>query len=87
MPTGVYLRSKPAWNKGVSMKALGKSRPVVAKLTIFCKECGQFAVRFVAHHIKPWISFPELRFVGANGITLCHPCHKIAHSILRLKGL
>ena len=29
----------------------------------------------VAHHIKPWASFPELRYQTKNGITLCHFHH------------
>lgn len=29
-----------------------------------------------AHHIKRWASNPTLRFVLANGITLCRTCHE-----------
>lgn len=31
--------------------------------------------RLEAHHILPWIDFPELRFDINNGITLCHAHH------------
>lgn len=29
-----------------------------------------------AHHIKKWATFPSLRFVLSNGITLCRTCHE-----------
>lgn len=27
------------------------------------------------HHIKTWANYPGMRFVTANGITLCRKCH------------
>jgi len=33
-------------------------------------------VRLEADHIKPFATFPELRFDVANGRTLCAPCHR-----------
>jgi hypothetical protein len=46
-----------------------------------CVECrarnGQGkTVAFHAHHIKPFATFPDLRFSDANGVTLCIPCHR-----------
>tara|TARA_E500000178_G_scaffold307394_1_gene320320 strand:+ start:37 stop:309 length:273 start_codon:yes stop_codon:yes gene_type:complete len=32
-----------------------------------------------AHHIKKWADNPGLRFLVANGITLCHKHHKMIH--------
>lgn len=31
--------------------------------------------RIQVHHIKTWAKYPGLRFVVANGITLCRHCH------------
>lgn len=45
-----------------------------------CQKCGARSksgcyVRIEAHHKKPFATFPELRFVVDNGLTLCKPCH------------
>ena len=31
--------------------------------------------RIQVHHIKTWANYPGMRFVTANGITLCAKCH------------
>lgn len=46
-----------------------------------CVECGYISKGtrpsdIEADHIKPFSSFPELRFVINNGRTLCRECHK-----------
>lgn len=33
----------------------------------------------IAHHIKPFRDFTELRYEIKNGITVCKECHKIMH--------
>ena len=43
-----------------------------------CVNCGS-SDNLEAHHIKPWKTFPELRFEISNGVTLCKECHKLAH--------
>ena len=41
-----------------------------------CQRCGVGGGCFVmAHHMKPWSEFPDLRYDINNGITLCKACH------------
>src|SRR3990167_1674682 len=49
-----------------------------------CQECGDrsgqgHAVYLHAHHLKPFATFPELRFIVSNGLTLCDECHYDRH--------
>lgn len=44
-----------------------------------CQRCGAKGGKLNAHHIKPWIDHPELRYDVENGITLCVACHLITH--------
>lgn len=43
-----------------------------------CKICGD-CTSVVAHHIKSWAGYPELRVEESNGITLCQMCHIGVH--------
>jgi hypothetical protein len=41
-----------------------------------CQMCGQRGGRLQADHIKPYATYPDLRWDVSNGRTLCVPCHK-----------
>jgi 5-methylcytosine-specific restriction endonuclease McrA len=45
-----------------------------------CQECGDSrGGNLVAHHIKPFAEYPDLRFEVSNGLTLCEVCHAKKH--------
>jgi 5-methylcytosine-specific restriction endonuclease McrA len=52
-----------------------------------CQECGIKcrAKNIIAHHIKPFADYPEIRFDINNGITLCRSCHKKIHKEIGIK--
>jgi len=49
-----------------------------------CQKCGArsgngHAVELHPHHIKPFASYPDLRYEVSNGVTLCKDCHRKEH--------
>jgi len=42
-----------------------------------CQVCKGVGGYLIAHHIKSWAYYPELRYQINNGITLCESCHKL----------
>ena len=42
-----------------------------------CRICGIHCKKgnIIAHHLKKFADFPELRFTVDNGVTLCRKCH------------
>lgn len=51
-----------------------------------CRFCQRRGIRLNAHHLKQYAYYPELRYAVSNGVTLCEPCHKMVHRLMR-KGL
>ena len=51
-----------------------------------CRLCGKKCKKdIIAHHLKLFSVFPELRFSVDNGITLCRSCHKKIHKDIGLE--
>jgi hypothetical protein len=53
-----------------------------------CQHCAATrSVKLVAHHIKPYKRFPDLRYEVDNGKTLCVSCHARLEMQIRLATL
>ena len=44
-----------------------------------CQLCGLRGGELNAHHVKPWATYPKLRYRVSNGITYCKSCHDWVH--------
>ena len=80
-----YGEANPGW-KGDSARRRTRRGPhrwwrneVLRKDKATCQRCGVTDAVLVAHHIKPWEAYPELRFEVSNGLTLCEKCHFKEH--------
>jgi hypothetical protein len=64
-------------NRKYNMKYWIWRRDVFKRDNYICQECGVKLKRkdCVAHHIKPWRDYKELRFNVDNGVTYCRSCH------------
>lgn len=60
-------------------------KAVLAKFKYTCQKCGISNPEVVAHHIKSFAKFSNLRFSTENGTVLCLQCHDLIHSIKRRK--
>jgi hypothetical protein len=56
-------------------------RAVMARDRFRCRRCGASPGKMVAHHVRAFARFPELRYDVANGMTLCRPCHRLVHRL------
>jgi hypothetical protein len=84
--------NNPNWVGGVTPEdaaARASFRYKEWKLAVYnrdggiCKQCGEKSTKgnIVAHHIKDFNLFPELRFEVTNGISLCRSCHVRIHKL------
>lgn len=73
-----------SWKGGVSPEHLkirhsakyrNWRKAVFKRDNYICVECKIKTSYIEADHIKPFATFPELRFELSNGRTLCKPCH------------
>jgi 5-methylcytosine-specific restriction endonuclease McrA len=81
----------PRWKGGISPENQRERysfrmkewrRQVFERDHFVCQQCGYNKGKIlIAHHIKPFSKFPELRFDFNNGITLCKPCHQLIPSV------
>lgn len=77
------------WKGGITpiMDALRKSpeyiqwRLIVYKKDNYtCQMCGQKHIDIIAHHIKSFADYEEVRFEPSNGKVLCRSCHLKLHN-------
>ena len=75
-------KNHPNWKGGIGRHDRNRKRveyknwrrSVFKKDNYTCVNCSKGG-RIVAHHIKEWCNYPELRYNTNNGITLCTECH------------
>lgn len=77
------------WQGGVSRENHRRETPeyiewreeVYKRDHFTCQDCDKHcgSNNIVAHHIKSYAEYPELRFDIDNGVTLCRSCHKKRH--------
>lgn len=57
-----------------------KLRPSIMKRDDYtCPLCSTRGCKLQVHHIETWKSSPDKRLDTKNLVTLCVPCHKMAH--------
>lgn len=88
---GAFIREKnPSWRGGVTTKNdfVRKSceykewrTKVYQRDGFACQDCGVHCEpkNIIAHHLKEFADYPELRFDVDNGLTLCRTCHFNRH--------
>ena len=74
-------RGENHWNWKNTGTKMGQKEYILWRSNVFerdlytCQKCKKMGVYLMAHHIKQWSKYPELRYVVSNGITLCRDCH------------
>lgn len=77
VPTGP---DNPNWRGGKKIRADSGAwqRAVKRAAGYKCQQCGS-KDRVAAHHIFPYLNYPEMRYEQKNGVCLCHKCHMAIH--------
>lgn len=79
-----FGEDNPKWNGNPRRKHPGRhaawARKVISRDKATCQRCGITGVEMHAHHIKPYIEVPDLRWEVSNGETLCYRCHWNEHT-------
>lgn len=72
-PQNMLLRNRPDYTEW--------RKSIYARDGWDCQQCGIHcdAGNIVAHHIKVFKDYPELRYEPRNGTTLCRKCHASLH--------
>lgn len=82
----------PAWKGGVtpehqrirnSREHSDWSKNVIRRDNFTCSMCNIRGGSLIAHHIKSFSDYPDLRFIMDNGVTLCKSCHRKLHQLER----
>jgi hypothetical protein len=63
------------------------ARAVISRDHATCQRCGATGVELHAHHIKPFVDHPGLRWDIDNGLTLCYQCHWLEHTASNANGV
>ena len=89
---GMVGSKHPRWKGGISLeyeRARKSLEYIIWRSEVYrrdywtCRLCGYKGKKIVAHHIKLFSEFPELRYSVDNGITLCRSCHAGLHKICK----
>jgi hypothetical protein len=79
-----FGEENPKWNGNPRRKHPGRhaawARKVISRDGATCQKCGTTGVEMHAHHVKPYIEHPDLRWDVSNGETLCYECHWNEHT-------
>lgn len=73
--TGETAKARNNWDYRMWRKAVIERDKV-------CQICGT-SEKLVAHHIKAFALYPELRTDVNNGVTLCDLCHRRLHGLVK----
>ncbi len=74
-----YVAGKSIPRRISNPKWIEKAKECYKRDNWSCQDCGKKGGKINAHHMNPYITYPELEFELDNLITLCIACHNKAH--------